>query len=216
MDTAANASSAGSLFRRLVRRAAVFSLILAVLGIASCGPSPADPDPGYEDFRVDSFNLIDQTGTPADQTILDGRYTVLDFIFTNCPIYCPAMGQVMQRVQRDTHARLLSISVDGTNDTPEVLAAYAESLGAAPERWTFLTGDPDAVHALCEDQLKLGISVNPNHPLTLPNGDTMDFIDHPTRLVLIGPDRQVLGMYSYARPEEIDRLVARLRRLVKP
>lgn len=205
---------------RRPNRTALLTLVAMVcLAAASCGRTPADPDPGYEDFRVDSFALTDQTGAPVDQSILDGEHTVVAFIFTNCPIYCPAMGQVMLRVQRDTadtDARLLSISVDGTNDTPEVLAAYADNLGADTDRWPFLTGDPDAVRSLCEDQLKLGIAVNPNHPITLPDGKTMDFIDHPTRLVLVGPDRQVLGMYSYARPEEIDRLVARLRRLARP
>jgi len=92
---------------------------------------------------------------------------VLDFIFTNCPIYCPAMGEVMRRVQdetADSDARLLSISVDGENDTPEVLAAYAEALGADPARWPFLTGNPEGVKSLAEHQLMLGF-VRPRHGL---------------------------------------------------
>jgi cytochrome oxidase Cu insertion factor (SCO1/SenC/PrrC family) len=194
----------------------LITLTLTLLLLTSCARTPADPDPGYEDFRVESFDLIDTEGEPTDETILDSRYTVVDFIFTNCPIYCPAMGAVMRRVQDETantDARLLSISVDGTNDTPEVLAAYAESLGADTSRWTFLTGDRAHVKALAEQQLYLGVDTDPTRPVTLADGSTMDFIEHPTRLVLVGPDRQVLGMYSYARSEEIDRLIQRVRRI---
>ena len=148
--------------------------------------------------------------------ILNGHYTVLDFIFTNCPIYCPSMAVVMQRVQDATagsDARLLSISVDGEHDTPEVLDAYADAIDADRSRWSFLTGDPGAVHALCEEQLLLGISVDSSRQVAVRDGSEMDFIDHPTRLILVGPDRQVLGMYSYQDPGAIDALIARLRAL---
>lgn len=191
-------------------------LLLLALVLPACGVDYARPDPGYETFAITDFALVDEQGRPADASILDGRYTVVDFFFTNCPIYCPAMGQTMLRVQRETRGvHLLSISVDGDNDTPEVLAEYARSLGADPARWRFLTGDPDEARAIAERQLALGISINPAQQVALPDGSTMDFIDHPTRLILIGPDRRVLGMYSYARDDEIDLLIQRLRRLVR-
>lgn len=199
-------------------RAAACWLALGAAGLVGCGPDAATPDPGFESFRVDGFSLVDAQGEPADASILDGRYTVLDFFFTSCPIYCPAMGQVMLRVQRATEGtgvRLLSVSVDGEHDTPEVIARYADALGADPERWAFLTGEPDEVRSLSERQLKLGIQVNPDQQVTAPDGEPMDFIDHPTRLILIGPDRQVLGMYSYMRDDEIDRLIRRLDRLAR-
>ena len=195
-------------------RLALLSAPLATM--SACGPDPATPDPGYETIRVDSFDLIDAEGAPADETILNGHYTVLDFIFTNCPIYCPSMAVVMQRVQDATagsDARLLSISADGEHDTPEVLDAYADAIDADRSRWSFLTGDPGAVHALCEEQLLLGISVDSSRQVAVRDGSEMDFIDHPTRLILVGPDRQVLGMYSYQDPGAIDALIARLRAL---
>ncbi|MBZ0171962.1 MAG: SCO family protein, partial [Phycisphaerales bacterium] len=199
-------------------------VVLVSLLLASCtreasDPDPTSPDPGYESFAVTDFALTDQNGEPADATILDGRYTVLDFFFTNCPIYCPAMSQVMLHVQRETEGsgvRFLSISVDGEHDTPEVIAAYAEELGADPDRWRFLTGDPEHVRSIAEGQLYLGITYDPTRPVTLGDGSSMDFIDHPTRLVLIGPDRRVLGTYSYARKDEVDLLIERIRRLHTP
>lgn len=194
-------------------------LIATTLMLTACGPDLSKPDPGYETFRVDSFSLTDRHGLPADQTILDGHYTVVDFFFTNCPIYCPGMSAVMKRVQvetQNTDARLLSISVDGTNDTPKVIDDYADSLGADPDRWAFLTGDRETVRSLCEQQFKLGISIDPSRKIATATGGTMDFVDHSTRLILVGPDRQLLGMYSYTDEEQISTLIARIRKLAKP
>ncbi len=193
--------------------AACVAFALLCLAVA-CSPDPTIPDPGYEDFIVTGFSLVGEDGRPVDQSILDGHYTVLDFFFTNCPIYCPVMGQVMKRVQDETTgARLLSISVDGAHDTPEIISAYARSLGADPARWRFLTGDPAEVRSLVEKQLKLGIRIDDSRRVSTRNGAEMDFIDHPTRLILVGPDRRVLGMYSYTREDEIDLLIKRLRRI---
>jgi len=193
-------------------------LIAASLMLTACGPDLSKPDPGYEAFRVSSFSLTDRKGLPADQTILDGHYTVVDFIFTNCPIYCPGMSAVMKQVQietQNTDARFLSISVDGLNDTPAVIDNYADSLGADPDRWAFLTGDRGAVRALCEKQFMLGISIDESRKIATATGGTMDFVDHPTRLILVGPDRQILGMYSYTDEQQIATLIKRVKRLAK-
>lgn len=203
----------------MMRTALLLCCLFIGPGLTGCGPDPARPDPGYESFAVTGFSLIDQRGEPADASILDGQYTVLTFFFANCPIYCPAMGQTMLRVQRETggdHIRLLSISVDGDHDTPEVINAYASALGADPTRWRFLTGDREHVRSLAEDQLKLGMTYDESRQVSLADGSSMDFIDHPTRLILISPDRGVLGMYSYSREDEIDLLIDRLGRLRAP
>ena len=204
---------------RCTQDAVLIALLLALLlALPGCGRDLASPDPGYEDFRVTSFDLIDTGGEPADESILEGSYTVVDFIFTNCPIYCPTMAVAMKRVQTETegtNTRLLSISVDGINDTPEVLDTYADTIGADRDRWVFLTGPRDATRNLAEKQFMLGVSIDPSRPITTRDGATMDFIDHPTRLILVGPDRQILGTYSYNDPAQIDLLIARLRRIAK-
>ena len=196
----------------------ILPLLFASVILNGCGRDLTEPDPGYESFHVESFSLTDSTGEPADQTILDGHFTVVDFIFTNCPIYCPTMAVAMKRVQDETsgtNARLLSISVDGVNDTPDVLAAYSASIGADASRWAFLTGDREAVRSLCEQQFKLGVSIDPARPIPTKAGGTMDFIDHPTRLILVGPGRRVLGTYSYTDAAQIDSLIARLHRIAR-
>ena len=43
----------------------------------------------------------------------------------------------------DTDIRFVTISFDPAHDTPEVLTAYATSLGADPEQWRFATAEPN-------------------------------------------------------------------------
>ncbi|MEM7622484.1 MAG: SCO family protein [Planctomycetota bacterium] len=167
-------------------------------------------------IAVPDFSLVDMNGTPIDATLLDGHYTVMDFFFTNCPFACPGMAQQMARVQsatRGSELRLLSVSVDGDNDTPAVVRAYADRIGADPRRWTLATGDPAVVADLCRNGLKLALSVDPARTIPLEGGATMANIEHPTRLILVGPDRRVLAMASYLIDEEVDEMIEMIRRL---
>jgi len=96
--------------------------------------------------------LLDSTGKPVHLAGLTrGRITVMSFIYTRCAAAkaCPyATGVLMQlhRVSAEDAAlakelRLVSMSFDPANDTPERMAAYstlaAERPMAAP--WYFVT-----------------------------------------------------------------------------
>src|SRR5262249_5837856 len=70
---------------------------------------------------------------------------------TNCPGPCPILTSshvtLQRRLTPDERAktRFVSISLDPTRDTPEVLKAYATARGVDLSSWTFLTGPPDDV-----------------------------------------------------------------------
>ena len=69
---------------------------------------------------------------------------LLTFSFTSCSTICPVLNATFASVQKELAkqkqpVRLVTISIDPTHDTPEVLAEYAGSFNAA-ENWTFLTG----------------------------------------------------------------------------
>ncbi len=164
----------------------------------------------YRDFYIPEFELTDQDGRAIDESILEGRYSVVDFFFTTCPLACPGMNAQMQRVQEETEGsglRLLSISVSGDYDTPEVLTAYSERLAADPERWRFLTGDQQYVADLVMTGLKFDVAPDDSFEIELPDGGMMFNIQHPTKLLLIGPDRRVVAMASYQSPEEVTALI---------
>jgi cytochrome oxidase Cu insertion factor (SCO1/SenC/PrrC family) len=109
----------------------------------------------------------------------------------------------MRRVQERTPAgvALISFTVDPERDTPEVLAAYSRRFGAQPERWRFLTGKREALHALSRDAFKLG------------NVDGS--MDHSTRLVLVDGAGRVRGYYSTQEESPVDLLAADVGRLEK-
>ncbi|MCC5822557.1 MAG: SCO family protein [Phycisphaerales bacterium] len=165
----------------------------------------------YADFHVPEFELIDRNGDPITHAALDGRYTVLDFFFSSCPLWCPGMTAAMARVQNETagtSARLMSVSIDGEVDTPAIISRYANDYGADPERWDFVTGDPDVVADIVRNGLRFEIGDESIDPRT---GGRI--IDHPTRLILVGPDRRVVGLYRFDDPDDIEELIAAVKRL---
>ncbi len=165
----------------------------------------------YSDFYVPEFELIDRDGNPITHEVLDDEYTVVDFFFTSCPLWCPGMTQSMLRVQRATEGtslRFMSISIDGDVDTPEAIDQYATNYRCDPQRWSYATGDPEIVRTMVMDGLKFDLG-DPSE-----DEDNGRLINHPTRLILLGPDRTVIGLYRYDDPDEVDRLIADAKKLV--
>ena len=113
----------------------------------------------HEGDRMPEFQLIDEEGKPISLESFRGHPLVLTFIFTRCPIpnFCPRMSQNFAELQKAIEAspseplsatRLLSISFDPANDTPEVLRNYAQGEKAEPGIWKFATGTPTEISRL--------------------------------------------------------------------
>ena len=101
-----------------------------------------------------AFALVDQAGRTVASDALRGNVLLVDFVYTSCPGPCPILTSRHVTLQRKlspelrSRTRFVSISLDPTRDTPEVLRAYAEARGVDLEHWSFLTGEPDAVAAV--------------------------------------------------------------------
>ena len=126
-------------------------------GHAHCHPAAAAPTPDAEQgsaryrrserrYAVPDVTLVDEAGrTVRLRELLAGDEPVMvNFIFTTCQVICPVMSRIFAGVQRElggeaARVRLVSISIDPEQDTPERLRAYAARFGAGPG-WTFLTG----------------------------------------------------------------------------
>jgi protein SCO1/2 len=90
---------------------------------------------------------------------------VMTFIYTRCPLptFCPLMDRhfvTLQKALEDDAAlgavKLVTVSFDPVTDTPAVLRAHAKKLDADFSRWTFLTGDRDAVDQFAS---RFGVSI---------------------------------------------------------
>ena len=114
------------------------------------------------------FKLIDQGGGALTRESLLGAPTVIGSFHTNCRETCPLYTALFLQLRQKAGAsvRLLEVTTDPTVDRPEVLTAYARTVGAD---WTFATGAPRDVAAFWE-----------HFDLTLSTGDT-----HGDRLLVV-------------------------------
>ncbi|MCU7809393.1 MAG: SCO family protein, partial [Candidatus Thiodiazotropha sp. (ex Semelilucina semeliformis)] len=77
--------------------------------------------------------------------VLKDQVVLINFMFTHCDGACPLSTQKLQQVQQQLRersvesVRLVSISVDPQQDTPQRMREFAERYGAGPD-WLFLTG----------------------------------------------------------------------------
>lgn len=196
--------------------------------LLACGGAPSDTragdasasleeeeDPLAPIAELPAFSLTDHTGTPYGRASLDGRVTIVNFIFTSCPDVCPVLSTHMSEIQTHYAAndavRLLSVSVDPANDTPEVLSAYAARFGADAARWRFVTGDANAMQTVVVDGFKQLLERLPpeqgaaTSAPTILHGERFVLVDRKGRIRAF-PDPKEPGkttMYAW-----IDRLVA--------
>lgn len=137
------------------------SPLAAALWLA-CAAAPAPQQPRalatlHVGDALPDAALLDSSGAPVRLRQWDGQVVALTFVFTRCAMaeFCPRLSQTFASLQKKlAKARfpwhLVTITFDPAHDTPEVLAAYARRWGAQPGRWSFLTGEPATIDALCE------------------------------------------------------------------
>ena len=144
------------------------------------------------------FTLTSQTGNPVSIGDFRGKVVAVTFIFASCTDTCPLLTDKMGQVQDSLGDRFgkdivfVSITVDPQRDTPEVLKQYAESFGANPQGWYFLTGTPDAIGGVLR---RYGVYASKTS-----TGD----VDHTFLTSLIDPQGNLRVQYLGVRfdPEE--------------
>ncbi len=102
------------------------------------------------------FTLTSQDTAVVSLSDFRGKVVAVTFIFASCTDTCPLLTDKMGQVQDKFGDRFgkdivfVSITVDPERDTPEVLKQYAESFGANPQGWYFLTGAADAIDSVLQ------------------------------------------------------------------
>lgn len=124
------------------------SLLLLVPN-AALGHTDEPPEQRLADLGpAPGFTLSSTDGKRLALADLRGKVVAINFIYTRCPDTCPLLTVKLLGIQRriaSPNLQFVSITVDPENDTPSVLAAYAEALGCDAERWAFLTGAADEI-----------------------------------------------------------------------
>jgi protein SCO1/2 len=113
--------------------------------------------PGYQkslhSYSIPDLSLINIHNKPVSlsETLNNEGPVILNFIFTSCTTICPVLSATFSQVQRELgseakNVRMISITIDPEQDTPERLKEYASRFKAGPD-WQFLTGSIDDIIA---------------------------------------------------------------------
>ncbi|WP_332641239.1 SCO family protein [Brevundimonas sp.] len=144
------------------------------------------------------FQLVNQDGQAVDQTMLDGKWSLVFFGFTYCPDFCPTTLTMLEATKQQMGDRakdlqIVFVSVDPERDTPQALKDYLSSEGF-PRGVIGLTGTPDQVKAAADAwrayyrKVGEGEGYTMNHSLTIylmgPDGKFRTALAHD-----LGPQR---------------------------
>ncbi len=144
------------------------------------------------------FQLVNQDGQAVDQTLLDGKWSLVFFGFTYCPDYCPTTLTALEATKQQMGDRakdlqIVFVTVDPERDTPQALKDYLSSDGF-PRGVIGLTGTPEQVKAAADayrafyQKVGEGDAYTMNHSLTVylmgPDGKFRSAIAHD-----LGPQR---------------------------
>lgn len=187
---------------RCSRRQLLLLSSALVWGSSACRRAEPLPELG----KVGTFQLTDQANRPVTEEVMHGRVWAAAFFFTRCPTICPRITRRMRQLQEQAQKsgvelELVSFSVDPENDTPEVLAAYAQRYGANLATWRFLTGDLEVVRKTSEQGFKLALDGKPT-----PGADHLGLF-HGSHLVLVDRSGTIRGYYRTSEDAQMSQLL---------
>lgn len=124
--------------------------LLLLFTVGLCCPAHSAAEAKYQNSTVNiavpDVVLIDQNNdkVPLRSLLQTKDPVVVDFIYASCTTICPILSAGYANLQgklgpENNNIRLVSITIDPENDSPEVLKKHLERYQARPG-WTFLTG----------------------------------------------------------------------------
>ena len=149
------------------------------------------------------FQLVDQEGRPVDQTILNGKWSLVFFGFTYCPEFCPTTLAEMAAVQQQLgeqarDLQMVFISIDPERDTPQALKDYLSSDGF-PKGTVGLTGTPEQVAQAARAYRAFYQKVGEGEGYTM---------NHSLTVYLMGPDGKFRTAVAYGMgPDKTTRII---------
>jgi protein SCO1 len=170
---------------RLIIWLTLFSIVALLIGIILVKPQSdisGLPILGH----LPDFTFTQSNGRLFGLDEMKGKINVVDFMFTSCPMICPAMtarmSNLYQAFAADTNIRFVSITVDPQADSLPTLRAYAKEHGVVDNRWVFLRCSIEKVVTLSEKGFMLSAD-------RLPGG-------HSTRFILVDNYGDIRGYYD--------------------
>ncbi|WP_029414808.1 SCO family protein [Brevundimonas bacteroides] len=144
------------------------------------------------------FQLVNKEGQAVDQSLLNGKWSLVFFGFTYCPDFCPTTLTALEATRERLgdaadDLQIVFVSIDPERDTPQALKDYLSSDGFPPGV-IGLTGSEEQVAAAARayrafyEKVGEGEDYTMNHSLTVylmgPDGRFRSAIAHD-----LGPER---------------------------
>lgn len=181
---------------RMILWGAVALGLVIVLALATGSgvfrPAPAQSDVGGP------FNLVDQSGKPVNEKVLNGQWNMVFFGFTYCPDICPGTLQNLIRVKDQLgtsgkDVRIVFISIDPGRDKPAAIRDWLEANGA-----------PAGTLGLTGTQAEVDKAVKAYKAVATKVGEGPDYtMDHSTVVYLMDPKGRFERPLPYRLPDEI-------------
>ena len=121
--------------------------------------------PGYAEVRLPVINYVrplsftSQDGRTITQKDVAGKVYVAEYFFTTCRGICPKLNTNMKGLfsayRNEPDFMILSHTVDPETDSVGRMKRYADSLGADPRKWLFLTGRKDSLYSTARNSYLL-------------------------------------------------------------
>ncbi|MGI9233866.1 MAG: SCO family protein [Woeseiaceae bacterium] len=146
--------------------------------------------------------LLDSRGAPATlHGLYNDKTVILSFVYTSCPDVngCPlatfVLSQVQERISSDERladkVRLVSVSFDPANDSPDIMANYGKSFRRRNVDWRFLTSaSEEHLTPILNDYDQAVIRD------VGPDGEPIGSMSHILRVFLIDTNKQIRNIYS--------------------
>lgn len=161
---------------------------------------------------VHPFSFTNQAGKTITQKDVDGKVYVAEYFFTTCKGICPRMNKNMALVAtefaNEPDFRILSHTVDPETDSVARMKHYADSLGADPGKWWFLTGRKDSLYSLARGSYLL------DDPKNNTTNIDEQFI-HTQFLALVDKSGRVRKIYDSLKKDELDEMEKDIKALLK-
>lgn len=150
------------------------------------------------------FSFTDTDGNTVTLQNTNGKARLLYFFFASCPDVCPPTTAILSQVQDELKAEglfgdkveMLSVSIDPTHDTTDVLKEYADTYDADLTGWKFLRGDEKET---AEIGKKFGVMVYKDEKGNFSHSNTVVLLDEN------GDIREWISGMDYIDPDMGDK-----------
>jgi protein SCO1/2 len=167
------------------------------------------------------IDLINRDSRKVSLSEMEDHIFVAGYQYTDCPAGCLGLASVMKDLEdqfgNDPRFRLVSISVNPAEDTPEKMDAWVKDKGIDSPDWYFLTGDPEEITKyMISEFMFQGTQENTDPAVIASQGK----FAHDQRLAIVDGEANIRGYYDVLHLQrgdiEYKRLVRDLKMVLNP